>query len=106
MEDVTVIKAVRNNRCKGKVQILGIDRFNSFLYHAEPGSKAVLKDNDGNVLRVFVKTLVDHSKSPYYHSRCTGCVFGRTLAKRNHCDYMRCWLGYGIKDIEEVLEDL
>ena len=102
---VKTIKAKANNRYKGKIQVLDLNAFNSFLVRAPISGILILQDDDGNNLRTLVKTHVELQGDRYW-ARCSDCIFGHTMAKNNHCNYIQCWNGYKIKDMDSIIEDL
>lgn len=104
IEQVTEIKVKRNNRCKGGIQIVSILTFEYFLFYGHPGDKAVFKDEDGNVLKVF--TISKLSGDAPWQSKCHMCAIGRKFAKTRYCDKMHCWHGRYLTDIDDVLESL
>jgi hypothetical protein len=104
IEPVTEIKVRRNNRCKGGIQILSTCTFEYFLFYGHPGDKAVFKDEDGNVLKVF--TISKISGDTPWQSKCHMCSIGKKFAKTRYCDKMHCWRGRYLTDIDDVLESL
>lgn len=104
IEPVTEIKVKRNNRCKGGIQIVSILSFEYFLFYGQSGDKAVFKDEDGNVLKVF--TISKLSGDTPWQSKCHMCAIGRKFAKARYCDKMHCWHGRYLTDIDYVLESL
>ena len=100
-----VIKVRKNKRCKAGLQILDFSRFNtSFLLLGVPGSRALFTSEDGEILKIFVKVVDnDVSNNPY---RCSSCVFGNRIAKRNHCTYLNCWHGQWVVDLNDVMEEV
>ena len=104
IKPVTDIKVRLNNRCKGGIQIVSICSFEYFLFYGKPGDKAVLKDDDGNGLKVL--TISKLSEDTPWQSKCHMCAIGSKFAKRRFCDKMQCWHGRYLTDIDDVLESL
>lgn len=104
IEPVTEIQVRRNNRYKGGIQILSTLSFGYFLYYGHPGDKAVFKDEDGNVIKIF--TISKISGDSPWQSKCHMCAIGSKFAKRGYCDKLRCWQGRYLTDIDDVLEGL
>lgn len=101
---VTEISVRRNNRCKGGVEILTQRLFESFLLYGKAGDKAVFKDEDGNVLKVF--TISKLSCELPWQSKCHMCAIGRKFAKARYCDRLLCWRGRYLTDMDDILENL
>ena len=102
-----VISVRKNKRCRGGFQILDIDKFNrNFLFNSIDGTRALFTDEDGEVLRIFVKTTDCSKKIGRRSIICRCCVLGNKIAKRNHCHYLRCCAGSWVVDVNDMLEDI
>lgn len=101
---VTEIRVRRNNRCKGGVEIITQHLFEYFMFYGNVGDKAVFKDEDGNVLKIF--TISKSIGDIPWRSKCHMCSIGRKFAKGKYCDKLMCWKGRYLTDMDDILEGL
>ena len=103
--DITV-KVVKNKRCKGGFQIVESRKFDWDFLGGAAGTRAFMTTDDGEVVKVFIRTFRQDIRMNPLSRSCDDCVLGTKIAKADHCRYLGCWAGHWVEDLDSIMEDI